>query len=381
MKKIFCFLLTLALLIAICVTAAAAEDVPAVAHWKFQKLNGCYSGELTKDNLVFYDLTGNGNDLTVAAEGFGKDLFVLEWDEGCNIGASTGSTSLLMNNSKENSASVDPYPADKTSYTGGHTSGKYLQTVKGAPMNAMPFSGAYTIEVIFKFSPDFNNDYNRYCGIFSRQGVVADQNEPPISLAATELSNGTVLGDSDTIGIQYVHIDAAGTKTNAEMENGVLEADQWLHYMIVNDGKGQTNAYLNGEPVGEFFEESGIYVTDPSYRWEVGVGRKNGEGHVGTDTQNADHPEGMIRRLFCGSVSEIRVTEKALTVEQSLFKSAVHYEMEAQPMMMDEVVTIAPDGTVTTTTVISPATWDVSTIAALSAIVSLAAAAISKKRR
>lgn len=123
MKKIFCFLLTLALLIAICVTAAAAEDVPAVAHWKFQKLNGCYSGELTKDNLVFYDLTGNGNDLTVAAEGFGKDLFVLEWDEGCNIGASTGSTSLLMNNSKENSASVDPYPADKTSYTGGHTSG------------------------------------------------------------------------------------------------------------------------------------------------------------------------------------------------------------------------------------------------------------------
>ena len=89
----------------------------------------------------------------------------------------------------------------------------------------------------------------------------------------------------------------------------------------------------------------------------------------------------MIRRLFCGSVSEIRVTEKALTVEQSLFKSAVHYEMEAQPMMMDEVVTIAPDGTVTTTTVISPATWDVSAIAALSAIVSLAAAAISKKRR
>lgn len=383
MKKILSLLLTLALFTAICVTGVAAESIPAVAHWKFQKLDGCYSGDLAKDNLIFYDLTGNGNDLVVASEGFGKDLYVLEWDEGCDIGASTGSTSLLLNNSKENAASVDPHPADKTTYTGGHTSGKYLETVKGAPMNAMPFSGAYTIEVIFKFSPDFNNDYNRYCGIFSRQGVVSDQNEPPLSLAATEVANVTVLGDGGTIGIQYVHLDAGATKTNSEMENGVLEADQWLHYMIVNDGKGQTNAYLNGEKVGEFFEETGIFVTDPSYRWEVGVGRKNGEGHIGVDTQNADHPEGMIRRLFCGSVSEIRVTETALTVEQSLYKSAVRYATEtiqpsAEPSA--EVVTIGADGTAAEAVVKAPATWDGTAIAAILAAFSLAGTVITKKR-
>ena len=379
-------------------TASAGSTL---AHWKFQKLDGCYSGKITNDDLTFKDLTGNGNDLITAVEGKGDEIYVFDWDEGNTLGASTSESSLLMNNSKDNAASVDTYSADETSWTGGFTSGKYLKTVDGAPINSMTFDGAYTFEVIFKFSPDFNNDYNRYCGIFSRQGVVEAQNEPPFSLAATEVAGSTVLGEGGSIGVQYVHLDADSVKTNKEFANGSIEADQWVHFMVTSDVDGTTEVYVNGESLDIFAENNGIYVTDPSYSWEVGVGRKSGTDHVGVDTVNENHPEGLIRRLFCGSISEIRVMDKYITIEESLFNTPVKYEAEtaapaaeeapaveapaaeeikAEPAAEETVVAPAPVVEAETPAEKAPQTFDVTMIAAFSAIISLAGFAVSKKK-
>ena len=52
------------------------------------------------------------------------------------------------------------------------------------------------------------------------------------------------------------------------------------------------------------------------YGWEVGVGRKYGNGAV---TMNSRHSEGLIRRLFCGSISEIKFSKVAIDVNDSLW--------------------------------------------------------------
>lgn len=409
MKKALALVLmitvTAILVLSVCAEGTTAPD-GTLAHWKFQKLDGCYSGKITNDDLTFKDLTGNGNDLITAVEGKGDEIYVFDWDEGNTLGASTSESSLLMNNSKDNAASVDTYSADETSWTGGFTSGKYLKTVDGAPINSMTFDGPYTFEVIFKFSPDFNNDYNRYCGIFSRQGVVEAANEPPFSLAATEISGSTILGENGMIGVQYVHLDADANKTNKEFVNGTIGADQWIHFMVTYDGEGATEVFVNGESVEIFAESNGIFVTDPSYSWEVGVGRKSGTGHVGVDTVNENHPEGLIRRLFCGSISEIRIMDKCIPIEESLYTVPVKYETETAPAAeetpaeepkeeapaVEEAVVTEPateeivntpapaEAAETTAAEKAPQTFDITMIAAFSAIISLAGFAVSKKK-
>ncbi len=313
------------------------ETEGTVAHWKFQNSKGCYSGNIEDDDLTIVDLTGNGNDLVSAFVGNGDKLSIFEWDEGNTEGASTSGSSLKFKNTKAAAASVDEFPSDKTSWTGGYTSGKFFQTVENAPINSMNFMDGFTFEVIFKISPEFNNDYNRYTGIFSRQGVLSEQNEPPFSIAVSELSDGTTLSDGGTVGLQYIHIDGEGNKTNEEFADG-RTADEWIHVMVTSDGYGITEVYVDGEAVEYLSEISEIFVTDTSYRWEVGVGRKDGTSHVDVDSENENYAEGMIRRLFCGSISEIRVMNKYITIDESLYNEAVTYDVEKDTVIDDKPV-------------------------------------------
>ncbi len=159
----------------------------------------------------------------------------------------------------------------------------------------------------------WSNDYNRYGGIFSRQGVVPGQDEPPISLAVAE---GFREEESDALyyGLQYVHITQSNVRANKEPD-GWYQAEEWIHYMVTSKG-GNTDIYVNGNQVLSLTEDdSTIHLTDPSYRWEVGVGRKEA---IGEATKNEHYPEGLIRRLFCGAISEIRVSAGRVNVLSSL---------------------------------------------------------------
>ncbi len=64
-------------------------------------------------------------------------------------------------------------------------------------------------------------------------------------------------------------------------------------------------------------ENAATTIVNPAFRWEVGVGRKIPES--GDKTKNTLHAEGFIRRLFCGSISEIRVSEGEMSVKDSLY--------------------------------------------------------------
>lgn len=332
MKKFSAIAVVLMLVLSsVIIPISADESANVVAHWKLQNEKGYFTGKILNDDLTFIDLTGNGNDLVTAVVGNGNELEIFDWDDGANIGASVSESSLYMANSLANAKSVDPHEADKTSWTGGYTSGKYLETVENAPMNSMDFANGFTIEIIFKVSPEFNSNYNRYTGLFSRQGVSASANEPPLSLALTENSGDAdgSMGDSGTIGLQYVHLDADEVKTNNEYVNGTLAADTWHHFMVTSEGD-LTEIYIDGENYDYISETAPIFIKDKSYSWEVGVGRKDGAGHVDVDTMNENYPEGLIRRLFCGSISEIRVCDGYMPVEESLFSKAVSYDV-AEP--------------------------------------------------
>lgn len=362
--RITTVLVLTALLLASFTFPAFAEDTDnyVAAHWKFQNEEGYYTGSAEDDSLRFIDLTGNGNDLEVCFEGNGDQLDIFEWDEGATVGEDgvySTKSSLRFGNTWEKALSVDPYDASQTEYSGAYVSGKYFQTVNGAPLNNVDSTTGWTVEIVFKIDEEWNNNYNRYTGLFSRQGVVESQDEPAFSMALTELIGGGTsdgyIGREGTTGLQYVHVDVNEQKTNHERKNGEIYAEQWIHYMVTSDGYW-LDVYVNGENVLSMAENNEIYITDSLFSWEVGVGRK-----LGTDkaTMNPKHPEGLIRRLFCGSMSEIRFTMNYMDIEDSLLYGEHALEnnkqTEAPTEEPTEPVTEAPTDTPATEAPTDPA--------------------------
>ena len=366
--KIRSRILTAILLTALVLTSltlpAFAEDTDnyVAAHWKFQNEEGYYTGSVEDDSLRFIDLTGNGNDLEVCFEGNGDQLDIFEWDEGATVGEDgvySTKSSLRFGNTWEKALSVDPYDPSQTEYSGAYVSGKYFQTVNGAPLNNVDSTTGWTVEIIFKIDEEWNNNYNRYTGLFSRQGVVESQDEPAFSMALTELIGGGTqdgyIGREGTTGLQYVHVDVNENKTNHERKNGEIYAEEWIHYMVTSDGYW-LDVYVNGENVLSMAENNEIYITDSLFSWEVGVGRK-----LGTDkaTMNPKHPEGLIRRLFCGSMAEIRFTMNYMDIEDSLLYGEHALEnnkqTEAPTEAPTEPVTEAPTDTPETEAPTTPA--------------------------
>lgn len=362
--RITTVLVLTALLLASFTFPAFAEDTDnyVAAHWKFQNEEGYYTGSAEDDSLRFIDLTGNGNDLEVCFEGNGDQLDIFEWDEGATVGEDgvySTKSSLRFGNTWEKALSVDPYDASQTEYSGAYVSGKYFQTVNGAPLNNVDSTTGWTVEIVFKIDEEWNNNYNRYTGLFSRQGVVESQDEPAFSMALTELIGGGTadgyIGREGTTGLQYVHVDVNEQKTNHERKNGEIYAEQWIHYMVTSDGYW-LDVYVNGENVLSMAENNEIYITDSLFSWEVGVGRK-----LGTDkaTMNPKHPEGLIRRLFCGSMAEIRFTMNYMDIEDSLLygENALenNKQTEAPTEEPTEPVTEAPTDTPATEAPTTPA--------------------------
>ncbi len=360
LQRFMTLLVLTALLFASFTFPALAEDTDnyVAAHWKFQNEEGYYTGSVEDDSLRFIDLTGNGNDLEVCYEGNGDQLDIFEWDVGATIGDEDGyssASSLRFGNTWDKAKSVDPYDAALTEYSSAYVSGKYFQTVDGAPLNNVDSTTGWTVEIIFKVDKEWNVYYNRYTGLFSRQGVVESQDEPAFSMALTELfgegTNGGYLGTEGATGLQYVHVDVDEKKTNHERMNGEIYADQWIHYMVTSDGYW-LDVYVNGENVLSMAENNEIYITDSLFSWEVGVGRKTGfnkDTNSDHPTMNPKHPEGLIRRLFCGSMAEIRFTMNYMDIEDSLLYANAVEETEppteevTTEALTDAIVTEAPE--------------------------------------
>lgn len=390
-KKFFAGCLAL-LTIALVMFPVSAAENKTVAHWKFQNVEGYYSGNLSSSNLTFYDLTGNGNDLEVKTVGFGDKLDIFKWYDAPAVGADKeAKSSLFFGNTLKAAQSVDPYPSSETTWTGAYTSGKYFNTVPGAPMNDKTFEYGFTIEIIFCIDENFNNEYNRYTGIFSRNYILAEQQEPALQLALAECAGqnaDSYLGDSGRTWLQYIQINSDGTKINNEFYSNIgLYPGDWIHYMATNNGE-DTEIYINGEFIAIYPDAKGIMCVNPEYGWEVGVGRKPGEGR--TDHKNENVPEGTIRRLFCGAISEIRVSEGYMDVMDSLYMKAPKYDLapktEQTAVTADTPTADAPatepaDTTDAPASVSAPATFDAATVVVLIAAGATACTAMFAKKR
>ena len=141
--------------------------------------------------------------------------------------------------------------------------------------------------------------------------------------------------------MQYLHCDDT-QKVNIEMNEILIGADGWHHILVSSDGFS-TTYYIDGEPMRTIGDFPYLLYTDPNYSWEVGVGRKWGAGHE-NECKNEDAPEGMIRRLFAGSISEIRVMDGPIEPEDSLYYKPVSYSKIPEPATAKEY---NPDETTT----------------------------------
>jgi hypothetical protein len=113
------------------------------------------------------------------------------------------------------------------------------------------------------------------------------------------------------------------------MDKIKIGADGWHHLLVTTDGFSITY-YIDGEPLATFQDIPFIDVRDPNFSWEIGVGRKSGTGHE-SDCKNENVPEGMIRRLFAGSISEIRVMDGPIELSDSLYAKTVNYDKTPDP--------------------------------------------------
>ena len=295
------------------------EKAKVIAHWKLQDADGCYTGSVDDDSIGFKDLSGNGNDLIVKTAGNGDQLDIFSWDRDVDPSVQKFSSGLKFNNTKALAATVDPYKASETAYSGGYTSGKYLETVKTAPINSYTFPSGVSVEVIFKLSPELDNDYNRYTGLFSRQGVIEEQNEPPFSIAISEWNddNTGVIGENKTWLQLLIMNDFS--RLNTEMDEILIGANEWHHVLVTLEDTGKVFVWLDGVKLYEAWSGfAELHCTNPNFSWEVGVGRKSGTDHA-SDSKNENVAEGMIRRLFAGTIAEIRMLDRPVTVEESLY--------------------------------------------------------------
>ncbi|MFD7445975.1 LamG-like jellyroll fold domain-containing protein [Streptomyces sp. NPDC059909] len=240
-----------------------------VAYWRFD--TGHEDGTSADETLRVPDLSGHGNDLVRAAVP-GSPADALRWSAGHHPDQ-PGHGSLYFDGGKP------------------PLRGAFLQTVKGAPLNAATFRAGYTVEAFFKLPADWTAFRNAWSGILGRQGTVgaAGKTGDPAEPVAT-------LSLSDGHGLQWAAapLDQPGLVANWSHE---LPLATWWHVAVVNDGR-HTVMYVDGCPVARNPATATNGLTTLGLSWLLG-------GY---------EYDGRLDQLFRGWIGDVRITERALPV-------------------------------------------------------------------
>ena len=347
LRKIVSVVLVLVILLLMLPTAEVlAAEPKTLAYWRFENTNGCYSGNINDGTFVIKDLTGKGNDLKVMSQGTTAEN-LLKWK---SDGYGNVSSSLLFDNQKK----YCDLSKQDTFYGGVVPVAKWFETVGNAPINKEEFKGGYTIEAIIKFTPEFDFGYNRYSGIFSRQGTrmscnissedTTDNQDPLTALnvatnTGANADSGTI-SNSNKANLQFINtgVDSQNNDALDKWEtNFDLVPGQWYHIAVVNDGKKNT-MYINGK----VFYESNMEITEMTFgkdgfAWDIGMGRKF-NSKPGSDAAKDD--KGTPRRPFMGQMAAIRVSSGA--VAKANFLSEANYNLPAN----QDPTQVAPTNTI-----------------------------------
>ncbi|WP_285767061.1 LamG-like jellyroll fold domain-containing protein [Peribacillus sp. SI8-4] len=248
-----------------------------LADWKFTRKH-VKSGSIENGDLMIEDTSKNGNDLEMVTMGNSAEPQIqdlIQWSEE-DYHERDGVDSLKF-------ANQDKSP-----------SGRYFRTRKGAPINSENFDEGFTLEVIFKLPSKANDGL----GLFSRQGKAANLNK--MDGEKKMLSALTVSSD------QKIHWTSHPSNLTYNVSNWSrsLNADEWYHLAVVNDGIATT---LTLNDISDYGASEKV----------IGIASLNGKGwNIG-----ASEWGNKVDKLFTGNIEEIRIANKALTKKDWLVQN------------------------------------------------------------
>ncbi|PJN89056.1 LamG-like jellyroll fold domain-containing protein [Bacillus sp. mrc49] len=249
-----------------------------LADWKFTRQH-VKSGSIDKGNLMIEDTSKHGNVLEMATIGDAASpelKGLIQWSEE-DYHDREGVDSLEFAN-QENGPS-----------------GRYFKTKKNAPINSEKFENGFTIEAIFKLPAKIKT--NNGLGLFSRQGKAADLNKMD---GDTKLLSALTLSSD-----QKIHWTSHPSNLTYNVSNWsrALNADEWYHLAVVNDGSATT---LTLNSISDYGESEKA----------IGIAGLTGKGwNIG-----ASEWSNKLDKLFAGNIEEIRIANKALTEKEWLVK-------------------------------------------------------------
>lgn len=272
-------ILLLSSFFALPVFAQSSSSLPVVANWKFDE-NSTDGGSLKKGDLVFKDLSGNGNDLEMNGKG-GKYL------------------SFTDDKMYEGTSGSLNFDNPTFAFLGG---GATFMTKKDAPINKETFDDGYTIELIYQL-PDNFADNDSWMGLLARKGKSETMTEKSGCTTSLAVSNCKELQFLTANKNDNYEMDAAWS---VSMDNGGV----WYHIAIVCDNQS-IRTYVNGcEAFRDYIGEDmkGIYADPSDGRFVIG----------GYDTGFSEH-------FGRGIYQQVRITEAPLERSDWLIPNPEQY--------------------------------------------------------
>ncbi|MFE4430024.1 LamG-like jellyroll fold domain-containing protein [Peribacillus butanolivorans] len=289
MKKAFIGLSLFCMIVPGFANSAAASNSVAekdrsniVADWKFSKQH-VKSGSIDKGNLIIEDASKQGNDLelvTIGDQASPELKNMIKWSE-----------KDYHNQEKVDSLQFANYK--------NAPSGRYFKTIKEAPINKEQFDKGFTIEAVIKLPNNFEDRLHSWMGILTRQGQAADLNK-----VEGEKEILTTLSISSDKEIQWTS-HPSNLNYNVGNWSRSLNADEWYHLAVVNDGKTTTLTVNGISDYGKSEKVVGI-ATIEGKGWNIGASEWGNE----------------LDALFAGNIQEIRIANEALTEKEWLVQDA-----------------------------------------------------------
>jgi len=175
--------------------------------------------------------------------------------------------------------------------SGTRGDGAYLQTVDGAPLNALDFTGGYTIEAYVRLPEDCCGGDRAWMGVMGKlaSGVSAGKGggyDPRASTATFGFS------PSRQIQWEMYPTNRDDTVTNWSFE---LQDEVWRHVAIVNDG-ARTRIYVDGAPIARQPALEAVGIAGAGSPWLIG----------------ATSFDGGVEQAFDGWIGDVRIADRAL---------------------------------------------------------------------
>jgi hypothetical protein len=247
-----------------------------LAYWRFDA--GGADGTPVTAGQTIADLSGHGNDLTLAPPAPGTAADALTW-----------------------SSDHDPDQPGQASLrlTGGANPlhGAYLTTAADAPLNSQTFPSGYTFEVFLKIPLDWDPTNNGFMPALTRQGAAGDAGKSGKNTDPNEPLCGLFISNNGREP-QWNFYPESQTFPTTNWGQGLPE-DQWWHVAMVNDGR-RTLMYVNSSVVVDNPHTVSTGIASLNLPWLLGAG----------------FYAGNLNQVFHGWIGDVRIVNRPLPRSQ-----------------------------------------------------------------